>query len=71
MSDYSETTLSLVLRLVEKIYKLQGDDIKKKIDNIHRINIGTFLQQVNSMKDSGEIKDESDLLELIENIIKD
>lgn len=60
-----------ILEVVENVYALEVVDMKKKIDNIKRVNISSIVDIVNEEKKKGNIKTKKDIVKYIQSIIQD
>lgn len=60
-----------ILEVVEQVYALEVIDMKKKINNIKRVNVSSIVDIVNEEKKKGNIKTKKDIVQYIQSIIQD
>jgi len=60
-----------LIDVTEKLYQIWFADIKRKLDNISRIQLASFMELIEYNIENGDIKTDKDVISYIEQIIQD
>ncbi|EKE03915.1 MAG: hypothetical protein ACD_20C00129G0011 [uncultured bacterium] len=59
------------MQIVEQIYEMWASNLKKRLDNLKRINIESLIVLIEYEKANGNIKNKSDIIKYIDGITQD
>ena len=59
------------MQIVEQIYEMWASNLKKRLDNLKRINIESLIVLIEYEKTNGSIKNKADIIRYIDGITQD